>query len=167
MYLLDILFRCIDRCNQGYSDFPAKIFQPFIFSSWRNVGFVQQQEPVTCCVGFFQCDLQFCNKICFAVSILRFVDICPDTGSGSANLIADYRFVLTFNILTRFRISTSKATERSTSLFEVFSMRIFLSGDDITEKNMYYKQKNSQFSFSNHTERSGVLHSGMKWLATA
>ena len=95
------------------------------------------------------------------------MDVGSDTCSGSADLIADYRFVLTFNILTRFRISTSKATERSTSLFEVFSMRIFPSGDNITEKDMYYKQKNSHFSFSNHTERSGVLHSGMKWLAVA
>ena len=39
-------FCCIDRSYQRYSDFPTKIFQPFISSSWNNVGFVQQQQSM-------------------------------------------------------------------------------------------------------------------------
>ena len=96
-------FRCINRCNQSYPDFPTKIFQPFIFSSWNNVGFVQQQQPVTCFVGFFQGNLQFGNKISLTVSILSFVDISSDTGSGSADLITDDRFVLTFKIFDQIQ----------------------------------------------------------------
>ncbi len=99
--LFDILFRCIDRCNQSYSDFPAKIFQPFKFSSWENVGFVQQQQPVTCFIGFFQGNLQLGNKISLTLSILGFVDIGSDTGSGSADLITDDRFVLAFKIFDK------------------------------------------------------------------
>ena len=41
-------------------------------------------------------EIQFGNKIRFAVSVLRFVDICSDTRSGSADLIGNDRFVLAF-----------------------------------------------------------------------
>ena len=67
-----------------------------IFTGNDIIGFSKQQQPVACFVGFFQGDLKFCDEIRFAVSILRFVDICSDTGSGSANLIGDDRFVLAF-----------------------------------------------------------------------
>ena len=41
-------------------------------------------------------DLQFGDKIQFTVGVLRFVDVYSDTGSGSADLIGNDRFVLTF-----------------------------------------------------------------------
>ena len=40
--------------------------------------------------------MQFGDKIRFTVGILRFVDIRSNTGSGSADLIGNDRFVLTF-----------------------------------------------------------------------
>jgi hypothetical protein len=40
--------------------------------------------------------LQFCDKVRLAVGVLRFVNVCSDTGSGSADLIGNDRFVLTF-----------------------------------------------------------------------
>ena len=44
----------------------------------------------------FEGDLQFGDKVRLAVGVLRFVDVCSDTGSGSADLIGNDRFVLTF-----------------------------------------------------------------------
>ncbi len=57
--LFDMLFGCIDRCNQGYSDFPAKIFQSVVFCGNNDICLIQQQQSVTCFVGFFQGNLQF------------------------------------------------------------------------------------------------------------
>ena len=56
-------FRSIDRGNQGYSDFPAEIFQPFIFSIGNNVCFVQQRQPVTCFVSLIQSNLSFTTPV--------------------------------------------------------------------------------------------------------
>ena len=54
------------------------------------------------------------------------MDICPDTGSGSADLITDDRFVLAFKIFDQIQDFNRKGT---TSLFEVFPMRVFLSAE--------------------------------------
>ena len=53
----------------------------YLFSVWEMI----------CCKY-----LQFGNKICLAVSILCFVDVCSNAGSSSADLVADNCFVLTF-----------------------------------------------------------------------
>ena len=40
--------------------------------------------------------MQFGDEIRFPVGVLRFVNVCSDTGSGSADLIGNDRFVLAF-----------------------------------------------------------------------
>ena len=58
-----------------------------------------------------------------------------------------------FRYFTRFNLSTANAIERSTSLFDDFSMRIILSNDNIIWTMPYRKRANSHFSFLHHTER--------------
>ena len=60
--------------------------------------------------------MQFGDKIRFAVSILRFVDVRPDTGSGSADLIGNDRFALVFKNFTKFSICTAKSTDNVRNL---------------------------------------------------
>ena len=57
--LFKILFRCIDRGNQSYSDFPTEIFQSVILCKRNNICLTQQQKPIACFIGFFQGNLQF------------------------------------------------------------------------------------------------------------
>ncbi len=73
-----------------------------------HIGFCQQQKPVTCFIGFFQCNLKFGYEIRSTVSILCFMDIGTDTGAGTTNLIADDRFVLTFEKLDQIQYFNSE-----------------------------------------------------------
>ena len=66
-----------------------------------------------CAGGKFN-DLQFGDEIRFAVSILRFVNIGSDTGSGSADLIGDDRFVLTFQKLYQIEYLHGKINGKCT-----------------------------------------------------
>ena len=114
--LLQIALGGVDRGDQGDPNFPAEIFQTVVFVSGDGVGLCQQQKPITGLVGFLQGDLQSGYEIRFAVGVLRLVDIRADAGSRSADLIADDRFVLCFELFDQVQNSTAKATDMSASL---------------------------------------------------
>ena len=58
--------------------------------------------------------MQFGDEIGFAVGILLFVDVCSDTGSGSADLIGNDRFVLTFQKLYQIEYLHGKINGKCT-----------------------------------------------------
>ena len=90
-------FLCrIDRFYQHYPNLRTIVIKFSIFDCVYIICFQQKFQPVTCFVGFFEGNLQFGDEIRFAVGILCFVYVCSDTGSGSADLIGNDRFVLTF-----------------------------------------------------------------------
>ena len=82
----------IDGGNQHYTNARACRIQRLIFALGEIVRLIQKFQPISGFVGFFQSDLQFCNKIRFSVGILRFPNICADRRAASANLIGYDRF---------------------------------------------------------------------------
>ena len=49
-------------------------------------------------IKFFKGNLQFSNKVCLAVRILRFSDICADGSAASSNLIGNDGFSFLFQV---------------------------------------------------------------------
>ena len=86
----------IDRLYQHNPDLRTDTIQFLISCIINIICFQQKFQPVTRFVGFFEGDLQFGDEIRFAVGVLCFVYVCSDTGSGSADLIGNNRFVLAF-----------------------------------------------------------------------
>ena len=81
---------------------------------------------------------QFCDKVRLAVGILRFVNIGSDTGSGSADLIGNDRFVLTFQEFHQIEHLHGKVNGKCTQ--SAFSNKDIL----LLEVNMAWSMQNTR-----------------------
>ena len=162
---LFIAFCCIDGFYQHHPDLRTIIFQFLIFCVINIIRFQQKFQPITCFVGFFQCYLQFGNEICFTVGILCFVDIGSDTGSGSADLIGNYRFVLAFQRFYQIENLYGKVNCSERNLLSAI-MIISFSKFNIALVRLFSRRQRRRLSeaqnknYTNHTPGGRKLH---KW----